>query len=100
MTDRYAVIGNPVAHSQSPRIHALFARPLGEDIEYGAILGTPGRFAEDVATFRQAGGRGLNVTAPFKLDVRKLKNLGLTYSLEVGYRLTPRGAAYLDALGN
>jgi hypothetical protein len=39
-------------------------------------------------------------TAPFKLDVRKLKNLGLTYSLEVGYRLTPRGAAYLDALGN
>jgi hypothetical protein len=39
-------------------------------------------------------------TAPFKLDVRKLKNLGLTYSLEVGYRLTPRGAAYLNALGN
>ncbi|TCC36013.1 hypothetical protein [Kribbella speibonae] len=39
-------------------------------------------------------------TAPFKLDVRKLKNLGLTYSLEVGYRLTPRGAAYLDAIGN
>ncbi|HEY3558585.1 MAG TPA: hypothetical protein VGL05_14030 [Kribbella sp.] len=36
-------------------------------------------------------------TAPFKLDVRKLKNLGLTYSLEVGYRITPRGAAYLDA---
>ncbi|MET9268305.1 hypothetical protein [Kribbella sp. NPDC003557] len=39
-------------------------------------------------------------TAPFKLDVRKLKNLGLTYSLEVGYRLSPRGAAYLDAEGN
>jgi hypothetical protein len=38
-------------------------------------------------------------TAPFKLDVRKLKNLGLTHSLEVGYRLTPRGAAYLAALG-
>ncbi|HZX09219.1 hypothetical protein [Kribbella sp.] len=36
-------------------------------------------------------------TAPFKLDVRKLKNLGLTYSLEVGYRISPRGAAYLDA---
>lgn len=39
-------------------------------------------------------------TAPFKLDVRKLKNLGLTHSLEVGYEISPRGAAYLDALGN
>lgn len=39
-------------------------------------------------------------TQPFKLDVRKLKNLGLTYSLEVGYELSPRGRAYLDALGN
>jgi hypothetical protein len=39
-------------------------------------------------------------TAPFKLDVRKLKNLGLTHSLEVGYELSPRGVAYLDALGN
>jgi hypothetical protein len=39
-------------------------------------------------------------TAPFKLDVRKLKNLGLTYSLEVGYELTPRGTAYLDALSS
>ncbi|MGW6276733.1 hypothetical protein [Kribbella sp. NPDC055071] len=37
-------------------------------------------------------------TAPFKLDVRKLKNLGLTYSLEVGYELTPRGVAYLKTL--
>ena len=68
MTDRYAVIGNPVGHSQSPRIHTLFARALGEDIEYGRILGRAGRFAEDVRAFREAGGRGLNVTAPFKLD--------------------------------
>jgi len=68
MTDHYAVIGNPIAHSQSPRIHALFARALGEDIEYGTILGRPGHFADDVDAFRQAGGRGLNVTVPFKLD--------------------------------
>jgi shikimate dehydrogenase len=68
MTDRYAVIGNPVAHSQSPRIHAMFARALREDVEYGAILGRPGRFAEDVGDFRRSGGRGLNVTVPFKLD--------------------------------
>jgi hypothetical protein len=39
-------------------------------------------------------------TAPFKLDVRKLKNLGLTHSLEVGYELTPRGNAYLETLGS
>lgn len=68
MTDRYAVIGNPVAHSQSPRIHALFATAVGQDIEYGRLLGTPGRFADDVLKFRREGGRGLNVTVPFKLD--------------------------------
>ncbi|WP_410790263.1 hypothetical protein [Kribbella sp. C-35] len=58
------------------------------------IESTPATRAADLAA---SVGRE---TAPFKLDVRKLKNLGLTYSLEVGYQLTPRGAAYLDALGN
>jgi len=68
MTDRYAVIGNPVAHSQSPHIHRMFADALGEDMEYGMVLGRPGRFPDDVRDFRQSGGRGLNVTVPFKLD--------------------------------
>jgi shikimate dehydrogenase len=68
MTDRYAVIGNPVAHSQSPRIHTAFARALGHAVEYGTILAEPGRFADAVETFRRAGGRGLNVTVPFKLE--------------------------------
>jgi shikimate dehydrogenase len=72
VTDHYAVIGNPVAHSQSPRIHALFARAVGHDTDYVRILGTPGRFADDVTRFREAGGRGLNVTAPFKLDAFSL----------------------------
>ena len=72
MTDRYAVIGNPVAHSRSPRIHALFAREVGHDIDYGCILGRPGHFGEDVRQFREAGGRGLNVTVPFKLDAYAL----------------------------
>ena len=72
MTDRYAVIGNPVAHSRSPRIHAEFARATGEDLAYEAILAPLEGFAAAVAAFRAAGGRGLNVTVPFKLEAYRL----------------------------
>jgi len=68
VTDRYAVIGNPVAHTLSPRIHAAFAQQTSEDIEYGMILAPIGEFASTVNRFRAEGGRGLNVTVPFKLD--------------------------------
>lgn len=68
MTDRYAVIGNPVAHSRSPWIHAEFARACAQDIEYSRIEAPLGRFAETVDAFRAAGGKGLNVTLPFKGD--------------------------------
>ena len=68
MTDKYAVIGNPIGHTKSPLIHQTFARQSGQDIEYTAIEGRLGGFREDVEAFRQAGGRGMNVTAPFKLD--------------------------------
>lgn len=68
MTDRYAVIGNPVAHSRSPSIHARFARQTGHDIEYGRLLAPLDGFVEAVRRFRDQGGRGLNVTLPFKLE--------------------------------
>jgi len=66
MTDRYAVIGNPVAHSKSPWIHAEFARATGQDIEYVRIEAPLDAFARTVDEFRAAGGRGANVTLPFK----------------------------------
>lgn len=66
MTDRYAVVGNPVAHSKSPAIHAAFARATGQDLAYGRLEAPLDGFEDAVAEFRRQGGRGLNVTLPFK----------------------------------
>ncbi len=70
MTDRYAVIGHPIGHSKSPLIHGLFASATGQVMTYEAIDGgtDEGGFARALADFRAAGGRGMNVTLPFKLQ--------------------------------
>jgi shikimate dehydrogenase len=72
MSDRYAVIGNPVAHSSSPAIHAEFARATGQDIEYTRIESPLDGFAQAVERWRLGGGKGLNVTLPFKEEAFRL----------------------------
>lgn len=82
MTDRYAVVGHPVGHSLSPRIHALFAVQTKQDLRYEAILAPLDGFAATVQAFFAAGGRGANVTVPFKEEAFRLAR-----------RLSPRARA-------
>ena len=86
MTDRYAVIGNPIAFSKSPLIHGMFAAATQQDMEYTKIEGPLGGFNAAVDAFRAAGARGLNITAPFKLDA-------FAYATERSARAELAGAA-------
>ena len=70
--DRYAVLGNPVAHSQSPFIHAEFARQTGQNLEYTRVLCAMDGFADAVRGFAEAGARGCNITMPFKFQAAAL----------------------------
>jgi shikimate dehydrogenase len=72
MTDLYAVFGNPIAHSKSPRIHAEFARQTGQVLVYEAILAPLDDFAGALQAFRERGARGANVTVPFKEQAHAL----------------------------
>ena len=80
--DRYAVFGNPIDHSLSPRIHALFAAQTRQALRYEAICPPLDGFAAAVKDFIAAGGRGANVTLPFKEEAHRLAD-----------ELTPRAAA-------
>lgn len=72
MSDIYAVFGNPVAHSKSPLIHAAFAAATGQDLTYEARLAPVDGFSRAVADFVAAGGKGANVTVPFKEEAFRL----------------------------
>lgn len=82
MTDQYAVIGNPIAHSLSPVIHARFAQDTGEALEYHKILAEPDDFTQVCSEFFNLKGKGMNVTVPFKQAALDLSN-----------RLSPRAQA-------
>jgi shikimate dehydrogenase len=66
MTDRYAVFGNPIAHSKSPQIHARFAHQTAQDLSYSAEHINEDAFEAAVEDFLQGNGKGLNITVPFK----------------------------------
>ncbi len=72
MTDQYAVFGNPIAHSKSPQIHALFAQQTRQVMHYDPLLAPLDGFENSVRDFIAAGGRGANVTVPFKEQAFRL----------------------------
>ena len=70
--DVYAVIGNPIAHSKSPLIHEVFAKQTQQAIHYGRIFSELDDFKKTTQEFFERGGKGLNVTIPFKLEAYEL----------------------------
>lgn len=74
MTDKYAVLGNPISHSKSPLIHRMFAEQTGQDISYEAIEAPLDGFAATIQRLRDAGYKGCNITVPFKHEAFMLAN--------------------------
>lgn len=74
MIDRYAVIGNPIKHSKSPEIHKCFAQQTEEDLEYEKIIAPLDSFEETVRKLQHEGGKGANITVPFKEEAFGLAN--------------------------
>ncbi len=73
--DVYAVAGNPIAHSKSPTIHRRFAQQTAQAMHYGMLMPGLGAFATVAKAFFAAGGKGMNVTVPFKLDAQVLADV-------------------------
>ncbi|MBW0148132.1 shikimate dehydrogenase [Marinobacter arenosus] len=93
--DLYAVVGHPISHSKSPRIHSLFASQTGEALEYTAIQAPLEDFAGSVRGFFARGGMGLNVTVPFKEQAWQLADCRTERAEKAGASNT----LYLDAHG-
>lgn len=93
--DRYAVFGNPIGHSKSPFIHAQFAAALGEQLQYDAILAPLDGFADSWHSFVAAGGKGGNVTVPFKEQAYLLAELLTDRAKQAGAVNT----LYIDSAG-
>ena len=70
--DVYAVIGHPITHSKSPIIHTCFAKQTKQEIYYGRIFCELNAFKETAREFFRQGGKGLNITVPFKLEAYEL----------------------------
>jgi shikimate dehydrogenase len=73
--DVYAVAGNPITHSKSPVIHRRFAQQTAQAMHYGTLMPELGEFAKAANAFFAAGGKGMNVTVPFKLDAQALADV-------------------------
>lgn len=73
--DVYAVAGNPISHSKSPAIHQRFAEQTAQRMHYGRLQPKIDSFAQAAKSFFAAGGRGMNVTVPFKLDAQNLADV-------------------------
>jgi len=82
--DKYAVIGNPIAHSKSPQIHQYFAQQAEEKLMYEALLSPLDEFTETVTAFREGNGKGLNVTVPFKQEAFELADELSDYAKNAG----------------
>ena len=67
-TDKYAVFGNPIKHSKSPLIHSIFADQTGQQLTYHSLKVEVDKFADAARSFFDNGGKGLNITVPFKLE--------------------------------
>lgn len=94
--DLYAVVGNPISHSKSPWIHSHFARQTGEPVEYTAIQAPLDGFETTVRDFFRRGGKGLNVTVPFKEQAWAMADRRTARAEKAGAANT----LYLDGDGN
>lgn len=98
--EQYAVMGNPVAHSLSPRIHAEFARRTRQRMVYTAIQVDEGGFPQALGNFQAAGGKGLNITVPFKQQAWALVDRRSARAERAGavntIRIEPDGSLYGD----